>query len=70
MTKQLFSPGNLPVVGAICGDILGSVYEFTSTKDLDHKLCIYNDQFTDDTVSSPSQPNAYPTDLHLNSISN
>lgn len=43
---------NLPVIGAICGDILGSRYEFRSVKQLDHKLCRSYDRFTDDTVCS------------------
>lgn len=42
----------LPVVGAICGDILGSQYERRGkgTKSLDHELGRPHDKFTDDTV--------------------
>lgn len=41
------------MLGAICGDILGSTYEFEETKydNLDDiKLCLETDDFTDDTA--------------------
>ncbi|MBD5184674.1 MAG: ADP-ribosylglycohydrolase family protein [Bacteroidales bacterium] len=41
---------NLPIIGAVCGDILGSCYEWAGIKYLDHPLCLRDDQFTDDTV--------------------
>ena len=48
--KELVSERNLPIIGAICGDILGSGYEWNSTKNLDMDLCRMKDEFTDDTV--------------------
>ena len=41
---------NIPIIGAICGDILGSCYEDAEIKYLDHPLCLRDDRFTDDTV--------------------
>lgn len=38
--------------GAICGDIIGSLYEWYSTKDYNFKLCTKFNRFTDDTVCS------------------
>ena len=48
--KELVSERKLPIIGAICGDILGSSYEWNSTKNLDMDLCRMKDDFTDDTV--------------------
>lgn len=45
MTKR-----NIPIIGAICGDILGSCYEGAGIKYLDHPLLLRDDRFTDDTV--------------------
>lgn len=41
---------NIPIIGAVCGDILGSAYEWESVKNLDLPLCTGDDVFTDDTV--------------------
>ena len=41
---------NIPIIGAVCGDILGSTYEWEPVKHLDHPLCKADDEFTDDTV--------------------
>lgn len=38
------------LLGAIAGDVIGSVYEFYSTKDYDFKLFCQQSRFTDDTV--------------------
>lgn len=38
------------VIGAICGDIIGSVYEFNSIKTKNFELFCENSIFTDDTV--------------------
>lgn len=38
------------MIGAIAGDIVGSVYEFHSTKKVDFPLFSENSRFTDDTV--------------------
>ena len=43
---------SLVLMGAICGDILGSWYEFCSTKRLDFELFTDKSRFTDDTVCS------------------
>lgn len=42
----------LVLIGTICGDIIGSWYEFCSTKSLDFKLFTDQSRFTDDTVCS------------------
>ena len=42
----------LVMLGAICGDIIGSWYEFCSTKRLDFDLFTDRSRFTDDTVCS------------------
>jgi hypothetical protein len=38
------------MIGAIAGDIIGSVYEFHYTKSLDFDLFTASSTFTDDTV--------------------
>ena len=40
----------IAMMGAICGDIIGSSYEFHSTKKYDFPLFTKNSTFTDDTV--------------------
>ena len=40
------------LIGAICGDIIGSCYEFRSTKRIDFELFTYLSRFTDDTICS------------------
>lgn len=49
---EILNNTNLPIIGAICGDILGSQYELKGhrTKCLNHSLCQDGDRFTDDTV--------------------
>lgn len=42
----------LVLLGAICGDIIGSWYEFASTKNYNFKLFTDGSKFTDDTVCS------------------
>ena len=41
---------NKGIIGAVCGDIIGSIYEFNSTKDPNFKLFTSQSTFTDDTV--------------------
>ena len=41
---------NKGIIGAVCGDIIGSIYEFNSTKDPNFKLFTPQSKFTDDTV--------------------
>ncbi len=38
------------LIGAIAGDIIGSIYEFCSTKSMDFPLFSDSSHFTDDTV--------------------
>jgi len=38
------------MIGAICGDIIGSVYEFSGEKNYEFPLFSGNSEFTDDTV--------------------
>lgn len=50
-----FTPGDarsLVLIGAVCGDIIGSCYEFAPVKRLDFDLFTPTSQFTDDTVCS------------------
>ena len=41
---------NKGIIGAVCGDIIGSAYEFHKTKDMNFKLFTPRSTFTDDTV--------------------
>ena len=41
---------NISIIGAVCGDILGSTYEWRPVKRLNHPLCKAEDEFTDDSV--------------------
>lgn len=41
---------NKGIIGAVCGDIIGSAYEFRKTKDWNFKLFTPRSTFTDDTV--------------------
>lgn len=50
MNKKIVDYTNLPIIGAICGDILGSSYEWNRTKDINCPICRSEDRFTDDTV--------------------
>jgi ADP-ribosyl-[dinitrogen reductase] hydrolase len=43
-----------PVLGAVVGDVLGSAYEFNSTKEYDFELFHSKAHFTDDTVLTMS----------------
>ena len=48
--KELINERILPIMGAICGDILGSAYEWNPVKTLEMDLCQIGDTYTDDTV--------------------
>ncbi|MDE6631360.1 MAG: ADP-ribosylglycohydrolase family protein [Muribaculaceae bacterium] len=48
--KKLFEAAKLVAMGAICGDIIGSSFEFDPTKHLDFPLFASYSKFTDDTV--------------------
>lgn len=52
----------LPTLGALCGDIIGSWYEFRPTKDKNFELFHSKSQFTDDTVCSIAIADALMTD--------
>ena len=41
---------NKGIIGTVCGDIIGSAYEFHKTKDMNFKLFTPRSKFTDDTV--------------------
>lgn len=41
---------NRGIIGAVCGDIVGSAYEFHKTKNMDFELFTPKSKFTDDTV--------------------
>ena len=41
---------NKGIIGTVCGDIIGSAYEFHKTKDYWFKLFTSQSKFTDDTV--------------------
>lgn len=56
---------NLPIKGAICGDILGSCYESAGVKYLDHPLCLRADRFTDDTVCTIAVTDAILNDSRM-----
>lgn len=51
---------NLPVIGAVAGDIIGSYYELrgNGTKDYNFALFVPDSQFTDDTVCTLSVADA------------
>lgn len=46
------SKAKMALCGAICGDIIGSLYEWHRTKDYNFNLCVKHSRFTDDTVCS------------------
>lgn len=48
--KLAMSINNQSFIGSICGDIIGSAYEFHKTKDINFKLFTPRSKFTDDTV--------------------
>lgn len=50
--ESSLSPGALTLMGAICGDVIGSSYEFRKTKNYDFQLFKPRSKFTDDTVCS------------------
>lgn len=50
--KSALNKCSLVLIGTICGDIIGSWYEFCSTKRLDFELFTDQSRFTDDTVCS------------------
>ena len=43
---------NKGIIGAVCGDIIGSAYEFHKTKDMNFKLFTPRSKFTDDTLTT------------------
>ncbi len=49
--------------GAICGDVIGSLYEWRRTKDYNFKLCTKFSRFTDDTVCSIAIADAITSDM-------
>lgn len=55
------------VRGAICGDIIGSAYEFDSTKDYDFEIFKEGSEFTDDTVCTIAVADALIHDFPFDS---
>lgn len=53
------------IIGAICGDIIGSVYEFNPIKTKDFDLIDKNVKFTDDTVMTLAVANWLLVDPNL-----
>ena len=51
------------IPGAICGDIIGSLYEWHRTKNYNFKLCTKFSRFTDDTVCSIAVADAITSDI-------
>lgn len=49
-TEFSLSPAGLTLMGAVCGDVIGSSYEFYKTKKYDFQLFKPRSRFTDDTV--------------------
>ena len=59
MKESIVTKSNIAVIGAICGDILGSYYEFRHrTKDLNMYLYREEAIFTDDTVCTIAMADA------------
>ena len=50
--KSPLNKRSLVLIGAICGDVIGSWYEFCPTKSIDFELFTDQSRFTDDTVCS------------------
>lgn len=50
--KKNIAAAKLVIMGAVCGDIIGSWYEFAQTKDYNFELFTHRSKFTDDTVCS------------------
>ena len=50
--KSKLNKRSFVLMGAICGDVIGSCYEFSLTKRLDFDLFTNRSRFTDDTVCS------------------
>ena len=42
--------GKVKMLGALVGDIIGSIYEFRNTKSMDFELFPKGSRFTDDSV--------------------
>ena len=50
VNTQVKTMGEIKMLGALVGDIIGSVYEFANTKSTDFELFSKNSRFTDDSV--------------------
>lgn len=62
-TKSRISKAKAALRGAVCGDIIGSLYEWHRTKDYDFKLLTKSSRFTDDTVCSIAVADALTSDM-------
>ncbi len=64
--KNIMEDANMKgIIGAICGDIIGSSYEFHPVKTKDFDLFPSNSRFTDDTVMTLAVANWLLLDLNL-----
>lgn len=61
--SKLIEAAKLVVPGAICGDIIGSAYEFHPTKDPGFTLLTPKSRFTDDTVCTIALADTLNSDL-------
>lgn len=61
--SKLIGAAKLVVPGAICGDIIGSAYEFHPTKDPGFTLLTPKSRFTDDTVCTIALADTLNSDL-------
>ena len=62
--SKLIEAAKLVVPGAICGDIIGSAYEFHPTKDPGFTLLTPKSRFTDDTVCTIALADTLNSELH------
>ncbi len=69
LQRKRIKASQLVIIGTICGDIIGSWYEWQSTKRYDFKLLSEYSRFTDDTVCSVAIADALvrniPFDINL-----
>lgn len=63
--EDYISKNALTVWGAVCGDVIGSAYEFHSTKDYNFDLFTPNSRFTDDTVCTIAVADAILNNLNF-----
>lgn len=70
LQSKRIKASQLVLIGTICGDIIGSCYEWQSTKRYDFKLLSEYSRFTDDTVCSVAMADALVRNIPLTYILN